>query len=62
VHLGLEIGNCGLAALFPNGEDGEHLREGTGAKITERCDGGDVNGWWTGGGGKAGGKEAGVDG
>jgi hypothetical protein len=61
VDLGLEVGDGGLAALFPDGEDGEHLRQRMGAEVAQGCDGCNVNGRWSGGWGKAGVKEASVD-
>ena len=62
IDLAFEIRDGGLAALFPDGEDGEQLGERVGAEVAERADGGDVDRWWGGGRGEAGCEEAGVDG
>lgn len=61
VDLRLEVGNNRLTALFPDGEDGEHLRERVGAEVAQGRDGRNVNDWWSGGWGQTSGKEAGVN-
>ena len=54
VDLAFEVGDGGLTALFPDGEDGEQLEDGAGAKVAEGGDRGDVDGWWGGSWGEAG--------